>query len=375
MTALKVVIAPDSFKGSVSSEVAAAAISRGWLRVRPGDQVQVCPQADGGEGTLAALAQAIPQAQLHMTGEVTGPDGRPVENVWLELPGRIGVVELAFSSGLTLMEKLDPLRATTRGLGETIARVLDHGVDSLVIALGGSATTDGGAGALCALGMRLLDAEGDPVRDGGAELSRLARVDQADLRNPPRNGVTLLTDVVSPLLGPDGAAYRFGPQKGASRGEVAELDNALATFAKHLPGNPRLPGVGAAGGTAYGFVNAWGARIEPGARFVQRASGLIEAMAGAHIVITGEGRFDDSSMEGKVVGEILGLLRGTSVLGAVVVGQLAVSPEVWSLALDELAGDSDTAFHEPLIYLEQAGEQAAKELPKRLRDHDTQGRR
>ncbi|HEY9497934.1 MAG TPA: glycerate kinase, partial [Terrimesophilobacter sp.] len=151
-TPLSVIIAPDSFKGSATARDAAAAIGRGWAEVRPHDRLTLLPQADGGEGTLDAVAAAIPGAVLHEVGPVVGPDGRPTTGAWLELPGRVAVVELAQCSGLPLMKALDPLGATTRGLGQVIHHALDAGMTSLVIGLGGSASTDGGAGALAALG-------------------------------------------------------------------------------------------------------------------------------------------------------------------------------------------------------------------------------
>lgn len=217
---LRMVIAPDSFKGSLGASEVGAAIARGWLSIRPDDQITILPQADGGEGTLDAIASAVPDAVRHDVGPVTGPDGRPTPGAWLELPGRVGVVELAQCSGLPLMKPLDPLAATTRGLGEVIRHALDHGVESLIVGLGGSASTDGGAGALAALDLRLLDADGSYLTDGGAALATLARVESTEMSVPPPGGVTLLADVTAPLLGPTGAAAVFGPQKGADTADV-----------------------------------------------------------------------------------------------------------------------------------------------------------
>lgn len=359
-----VVIAPDSFKGSLGAREVAAAIARGWLDVRPHDLVRVMPQADGGEGTLDAIAAAVPDALRREVGPVTGPDGRPTPGEWLELPGRVGVVELAQCSGLPLLRELDPLGATTRGLGEVIRHALDGGVESLVIGLGGSASTDGGAGALSALGLVLLGGDGDPIADGGAALSSLARIDWSGYREPPPGGVTLLADVASPLLGPRGAAAVFGPQKGADAAAIRTLEHGLSLFAQLLGGDPAAAGSGAAGGTAYGFAATWDARIESGAQALQRLTGLTEAIGSTDVVLTGEGRFDDTSMAGKVVGEVIALANRHDVRVGIVAGQLAASPETWGCSLAGLAGSTTAAIADPARYLEEAGREAARQLPE-----------
>lgn len=231
---LTVVIAPDSFKGSLSAAEVATAIAAGWRELRPDDTIVLLPQADGGEGTLDAIAAAVPDAVRRSAGMVTGPDGRPTPGEWLELPGHVGVVELAAVSGLPLMAELDPMGAQTIGVGEVIASALDAGAASLVLGLGGSASTDGGAGALGALGLDLRDGDGALLPPGGGSISRLAAIDRSRLRPAPAGGVTLLTDVDAPLLGARGAAAVFGPQKGATADQVSELDAALAHFATTL---------------------------------------------------------------------------------------------------------------------------------------------
>ncbi|HEU4850380.1 MAG TPA: glycerate kinase [Terrimesophilobacter sp.] len=355
-----VVVAPDSFKGSLAAHEVAAAIARGWRSVRPDDVVTLLPQADGGEGTLEAIAAAIPDAVLHEVGPVTGPDGRATQGAWLELPDRIGVVELAQCSGLPLMAGPDPLGATTRGLGEVIPHALDHGIDSLVIGLGGSASTDGGVGALRALGLELFDEDDVPLPDGGGALARLVRVDTGALLPPPSGGVTLLVDVTAPLLGPQGAAVVFAPQKGAGAAEIRTLEAGLARLAAVLGGDPDRSGAGAAGGTAYGFVEAWGARIEPGAGHVQRVTGLTGVIRSADVVLTGEGRFDATSSTGKVVGELLGLAAQNHVPVGVIAGQITAETEGWSISLADLAGSAEAAIADPVRYLERAGGDAAR---------------
>ena len=349
---MRIVVAPDSFKGSATAIEVARAIAEGWSSVRDADDLVLLPQADGGEGTLDAVESAVPGAVRRSAGTVSGPDGRPTPGVWLDLPHGIALVELAAVSGLPLMHAPDALAASTRGLGETIAAALDAGAAELWLALGGSASTDGGAGALSALGLRLLDAEGRDLPDGAP--IGLAELDRSRLREHPRR-VRLLTDVTSPLLGATGAAAVFGPQKGATPHQVVELDAALARFAALLGPGSGNPGAGAAGGTAYGFIAAWGADVESGADAVARLTGLDEALASADLVVTGEGRFDATSHEGKVVGRVL---RSASAPVLVIAGQLGV-PVERAVALDELAGSAREAMERPLHWLRVAGAAAA----------------
>ncbi len=362
---LTVVIAPDSFKGTLSAAAVAEAIARGWLDSRPDDTVVLVPQADGGEGTIDALAAAIPGASHRSAGMVTGPDGRPTRGGWLALPGGTAVVELAGASGLPLMRALDPLRAQTVGLGEVVTAALDAGASSLVIGLGGSASTDGGAGALRALGLDLRDDHGAPVPHGGAGLARIASADRSELRTPPAGGVTLLTDVDAPLLGPRGAAALFGPQKGATADQVRELDAALGRFASVLGGDPGTAGAGAAGGTGYGFATVWDARLVGGADRIAALSGLDERMREADLVITGEGRFDTTSLMGKVVGQVMARAAEHGVRVTIIAGQLGATPlaedggPVPAWALVDVAGGMDAAVADPASALIEAGRLAA----------------
>ena len=187
---MRVVAAPDSFKGSISAADAAAALASGWLRVRPDDEVIQLPLADGGEGTLAVLAAEVPDARWHQV-EVSGPANVPVQASWLEMAGNVAVVELASAAGLTQLSSLRPLTAHSYGVGELIADALNAGATRILIALGGSACTDGGTGALAALGARFLDADGEVLPLGGGALRRLAAVDLTGLRPPPQGGVEL----------------------------------------------------------------------------------------------------------------------------------------------------------------------------------------
>ncbi|WP_291379325.1 glycerate kinase [Demequina sp.] len=359
---MRVVIAPDSFKGSVPADVAARAIAAGWLEIRPGDELILLPQADGGEGTLDMIEACVAGARRHGTFPVDGPDGRPARGEWLMLPDGTAVVELAQMCGLPLMALPDPLGASTRGLGQTIGAALDDGASRLVIAIGGSASTDGGAGALTALGLRANDAAGSPLPPGGAALAGLHECDRSGLRPPPSGGVTVLTDVTAPLLGPAGAAAVFGPQKGASAADVRVLEDALARYAQLLGGDADAPGAGAAGGTAFGFATVWGARVEPGAAYIQRLTGLAAAVADADVVITGEGQYDAQSLGGKTVGEVLRLASQAGTRAAVIAGRLSDPAPVWAASLVELAGSEADALGRPERWLGVAGATAATEL-------------
>jgi glycerate 2-kinase len=358
--ALSVLIAPDSFKGSLSASEAATAIADGWHSVRPDDRLTLIPQADGGEGTLDVIELASAGVVRHNVPAATGPDGRKVDGDWLELPGDRAVVELAQVSGIGLMARLDPLRASTRGLGETIAAALDAGATSLVIGLGGSASTDGGAGALSALGLSLRDESGRLVPDGGAGLAQLVDIQRASFRRPPANGVTLLSDVTNPLLGPRGSAAIFGPQKGASPPEIELLDSALDRFAQLLGGDPSAPGTGAAGGAAFGFASAWGSRIVSGADYIAEVTGLGNAISTSDIVMTGEGSFDEQSLSGKVVGRILDRAEAAGVRAGIVAGQVsAAAASTWSISLADLAGSVEAAIADAARWLHRAGSDAA----------------
>lgn len=357
-----VVIAPDSFKGSLPAREVAAAVASGWRAVRPDDLLLLEPQADGGEGTLDAVECAVSGALRHHLDHVTGPDGRPTVGAWLELPDGTAVVELAQCCGLPLMLHPDAMGATTRGLGEVIRAALENGATSLVIGLGGSASTDGGAGALTALGLKLIDEQGDYVRDGGRGLTCIVNVDRTNLLAAPAGGVTLLTDVDAPLLGTTGAAEVFGPQKGADTPEVQRLDAALAHFADLMGGDRTTPGAGAAGGAGFGFAAAWGARIAPGADYIAALTNLDARLAQADLLITGEGRFDEQSRGGKIVGQLLHRAAAARVTTAVIAGQIAAPTGGWETSLTELAGSVDAAMAEPARWLHEAGAQAAREL-------------
>jgi len=363
----RVVIAPDSFKGTADATEVARALAAGWAAVRPGDDLVLMPMADGGEGTLDAFELAVVGAR-RMPVTVTGPDARPVPAYWLLLPDGTGVVELASTSGITLLDPLRPMDAHTAGFGEAIAAALAHGVPRLYLALGGSSSTDGGVGALRTLGAVCLDEAGRPVAEGGRGLAALASVDLGALRPLPPGGALILSDVTNPLLGTHGAAAVFGPQKGADPAQVSELEGGLARLAGLLAVDPATPGAGAAGGTAYGLL-AWGATLAAGSAAVGEALGVPAAVRGASVVITGEGRFDAQSAAGKVPSYLAGLAadggaRVMLVAGGIDAGALAAAPGQFAgaVSLTDLAGGVDAAMADPLGWLEVAGSRLAAAL-------------
>lgn len=347
-------IAPDSFKGTASAAVAAAAIGRGWASIRPGDELVELPMADGGEGTLDAFAAAVPQARW-MPERVIGPDNAPVDTQWLLLPDGTGIVELARASGLTLLDPLQPLDAHTVGFGQLIRAALDAGATRLVLAIGGSSSTDGGAGALAALGVALLDPSGVEIPLGNRGLAALESADWSGAVESPEN-VIVLCDVRNPLLGVDGAAAVFGPQKGATPADIPVMDANLAHFAGVLGGNPEFPGAGAAGGTSFGLV-AWGAELRSGAQEIAERSGLDAAIETADLVITGEGRFDSQSEQGKIPAHIATRAHELRVPVSIAAGLIEASTADFADAasLTELAGDSSAARANAEHWLEVAG--------------------
>ncbi len=358
---MRVVMAPDSFKGSIAATAAAAALAAGWLSARPDDEVIQLPLADGGEGTLAVLAAANPGSRWHHA-VVSGPGDGMVRAAWLELHGGVGVVELATAAGLPLLGQLIPLDAHSYGVGELTGHALDAGVRRIMITLGGSACTDGGTGLLSALGARFLDKEGRPLPLGGGGLARLAAVDLSGLRKPPVAGVSCLTDVRAPLLGRAGAAAAFGPQKGASPADIDVLETGLVRLAELLGGDPGQPGAGAAGGCGYGLAAAWGARLVPGADQIAAIAGLGQALADADLVITGEGRYDDTSLAGKVVGTVRTMAARAGVPVAVVAGSMATPPlAAHAVELVALAESPEEAMSEPVQWLTEAARQLAVE--------------
>lgn len=359
----KVVIAPDSFKGSIGAADAAAALGRGWARVRPDDTVVYRPMADGGEGTIDAFAASV-SGSRRIPVSVVGPDGVVVDTSWLLLPDGTGVVELASTSGLEFLgDARLPWDASTLGFGQAIAAALDFGVSALVLGIGSSASTDGGVGMLTALGAQVLDASGARVAGGARGLADAVRVDLSGLRALPPGGAVVLGDVTNPLLGEFGAAAVFGPQKGFAADEVERVDGFLAAYAALFGADPAEPGTGAAGGTGFG-LRVWGATIERGSTEVAALVGLSDDLIGASAVITGEGSFDGQSAGGKAPAEVAALAAAAGVPVLLAAGRIAADASAFAGAssLTELAGSSAAALADSAHWLEVAGERLAEGL-------------
>lgn len=355
---LRVVIAPDSFKGSASASAVASALAAGWRRVRSGDDLRLLPIADGGEGTMDSFEIAFPEAERRPV-RVTGPDDRAIDTYWLRLPDGRGVIELAATSGLPLLAQLQPLSAHTAGFGEAIAHAISEGVTGLILALGGSASTDGGAGALMALGAELLDEHGGSIARGNAGLGalRVAHLDAARSALPP---TVILGDVSNPLTGPRGAAAVFGPQKGADAAQLATMDAHLAHFADVIGLDPRIAGAGAAGGTAYGFL-ALGAQIRAGSDVVLEMLQLEDVVRGADLVVTGEGHYDSQSSSGKGPFAVARTALEADVPVALVAGGISAPTDDFTTAisLSRLAGSTKHALEHTENWLSRAGEELA----------------
>lgn len=371
---LRVVLAPDSFKGSIAAAAAVDAFSAGWRSVRPGDALIPHPMADGGEGTLETVAAAVAGA-TRVPVRVTGPDDRPVDAAWLRLPDGTALVELAATSGLLLLQTdprdgsavLRPRGAHTLGTGQAIRAAVDAGASRVHVALGGSASSDGGAGIMRALGVRLLDDAGAPILLGNVGLDRLAVLDRSELTPLPHGGIVAWTDVRSPLLGPAGAVAVFGPQKGLAGAEAAAAERALARLAGRIaadpewpPVDPEMPGAGAAGGAGFGLA-ALGATLRSGAEAVAEVTGLDGAIADADLVVTGEGSFDAQSAQGKVVSLVAEAARRHRVPVALVAGRIAAPTGdfVRAVALAGLAGPGRDPIREAAALLRSAGAELA----------------
>lgn len=304
---MKIVIAPQGFKGNLSALQVARAIVSGIKRVLPDAVTTIKPMADGGEGTVSALVDAT--GGKIMTKEVTDPLGGRVTAHWGLLSDKVtGVIEMAAASGLPLVppEKRNPLVTTTYGTGELILAALESGCRKLIIGIGGSATNDGGAGMAQALGAKLVDAKGAALPFGGAALANLERIDVTTLDARLADcEVLIASDVTNPLCGAQGASAVYGPQKGATPQMVAQLDAALAHYADVIQRDlgvevKNVPGAGAAGGLGAGLIAFLKAKVIPGIDVVIQASGLVESLKDADLVFTAEGKIDSQTAYGKV---------------------------------------------------------------------------
>ncbi len=376
---LKVIVAPNSFKGSLSASEAAAAIARGVRQARPEAEVIEIPVADGGEGTVEALVSA--KKGTYRSAEVEGPLGDPVQATYgLIDDGATGVVELAAASGLTLIPavKRDPRRTSTYGFGQLLDAVRKQGVTSIIAGIGGSATNDGGAGMAQALGYRLLDAIGRDLPRGGAALTRLDRIDASGFDLAWRSiSVMVASDVTNPLTGPQGASHVYGPQKGADDETVRELDKALARLAEVIERDlgkrvADILGAGAAGGAGAGLIAFLDARLVPGAPLVVEASGFDAALPGARLVITGEGRVDAQTAYGKAPGEVAKRAHNAGIPVLLLAGGKGPGWEsLRSLGVDSivtLAEDGDPEGHNLQVLMHDAAPELTRAAARAVQE-------
>jgi len=373
MAAMRVLIAPDSFGGTLTAVEAAAAIAEGWRRTVPDSRVETRPLSDGGPGFVEVLASTMTDAST-IPVTVADPLGRPTAGSVL-LRGLTAYIESAQAAGLHLVDaaERDPKQTTSFGVGTLIAAAVEAGAGEIVVGLGGSATNDGGAGMLAGLGVVARDETGAPLPYGGAALAAVASCDGV----PLLRGATLVaaTDVDNPLLGLQGASAVFGPQKGATPDDVQRLDFALARWAevleRDLPGAPaglaKLPGAGAAGGLG-AAIFALGGRRESGITLVQRAVGLGDAVAAADLVISGEGSFDWQSLRGKVAIGVAEVAAEHGVPCVVLAGQVAVGRREMAAAgveaaysVAEHAGSVAAAMEQPAARLADLAAHVARQ--------------
>lgn len=358
----RVLVAADKFKGSLTALEVAERVTAGLHRVAPDAVVETLPVADGGDGTVvAAVAAGFERREVR----VTGPLGDELTAAYALRDGT-AVIEMAEASGLQHLPAgvFAPLTATTHGSGELLRAALDAGARTIVFGVGGSATTDGGAGMLAALGARFLDADGQPVGPGGGGLRDLATADLSGL--DARLGTTeivLASDVDNPLTGPKGAPAVYGPQKGASPEDVAVLDAALTHYATVLEASigPRAatlalsPGAGAAGGIGYGALVGLGASFRPGIEVMLDVLGFAPALARATLVITGEGSLDEQTLHGKAPAGVAAAARARGIEVIAVCGRLALPPEALGRAGIRRAYALTDLEPDPAVCMAQAG--------------------
>lgn len=373
-----ILIAPDKFKGSLTAPEVAEALASGVRAVRDDVDVRITPVADGGDGTTrAALAAERPGAEpfRSVAVQVTGPMGDPVDTE-IAVGGDTGVVELAAASGLELLEpgEFAPMSASSEGTGELIRAALDAGARTIVVGVGGSACTDGGAGMLSMLGARILDEAGNPLPPGGGPLARAHRLDLSGLDERLADAeIVLASDVDNPLLGERGAARVYGPQKGAEPEQVESLEAALARWAEVVAAATgkdlaEEPGAGAAGGVGFGALAVLGATPRAGTDLILELVGFDEQLRGAALVVTGEGSLDEQTLHGKAPAGVSARAVEAGVPVVAVAGRCLLSDERLREAgfggvhtVAELEPDPERSMREAATLLESVGERIARE--------------
>lgn len=364
---MDVVVAPDSFGGTLSAPDAAKAIIAGWRRRRPDDDITMVPMGDGGEGTLVAVGAAVADA-VRERREVANARGVAVEASWLRMPDGRALVEAAEACGLHRLpvEQRDPAEATSYGVGQLLAAVAETGATEVVVGLGGSATVDGGAGMAIALGHRLLRGDGNGLKIGARYACELERVVPLAAYPLP---VVAATDVRNPLLGPDGAVAVFAGQKGATPDDLPLLEAALARFAdvveRDLDGHWRdLPGAGAAGGLGFGLAGFCRARLVEGAPLIADLVGLGPALSRAALVITGEGALDAQTAAGKVAEHVRKQARAAGARVFAVAGRVRDGADAGYDAVAELG---DAGLVDPAAAVAAAAESLASQAEGGIR--------
>ena len=367
---MRVVVAPDKFKGSLTAAQVAAHVTAGLARAAPGVEIAQVPVADGGDGTLDA---AVSAGYRRIPVRAEGPTGEPVDTAYAERD-RVAVVELADVSGLSRLpgKRLAPLTASSYGTGQVIRAALDAGCRRILLGIGGSACTDGGAGMVQALGGRLRDARGGEVGRGGAALAAMQSLDLTGLHPAlPLTEVVVASDVDNPLLGPRGAAAVYGPQKGASPAEVMLLDAALARWAEAVHRATGVdaagtPGAGAAGGVGFAALAVLGARLQPGIDLILDLVGFLSTLPGARLVITGEGSLDAQTLHGKAPAGVAAAARAADVPVVAVAGRSLLSPAdlepagiLAAYALTDIEPDPDRCMTEAGPLLERLATKVA----------------
>lgn len=330
---MKVVIAIDSFKGSLTSTEAAEAVRNGILTARPDAQIIIKPVADGGEGTVDALTRGTDARRI--TAEVSGPYRKPVSCSYAYLPGTdTAVIEMAAASGITLSEKRDPLRATTYGTGQLIAHGIRNGFRNFIIGIGGSATNDGGTGMLRALGFRFLDRNGQDAGDGARSLEQICSIDLSGcMPELSECRFRVACDVTNPLCGKKGATYVYGPQKGMPDELLGKIDkdmNHYAELTAAVTGRrcASVPGAGAAGGLGFALLSYLNAELCSGIRLILDATDVEKELKNANYAVTGEGRIDRQTPFGKVPAGVAELARRHNVTVIAFAGSIAEDPAV-----------------------------------------------
>ena len=375
---MRVLVAPDKFKGSLTAREVAARVAAGIGAEAPGVEVAQVPVADGGDGTLdAAVAAGFTRVEV----AAHGPTGEPVTTAFAARDG-VAVVEMADVSGLALLmpDRLDALGASSYGTGEVIRAALDHGCREIVLGIGGSASTDGGAGVVAALGARLLSSDGRSLAPGGAALADLARLDPSGLHPALAEArVVVASDVDNPLLGPNGAAAVYGPQKGASPSDVEVLDKALGRWADVVEaaagGAARdRPGAGAAGGVGFAAMAVLGAELQSGIGLVLDLVGFADHLPGTGLVVTGEGSLDTQTLSGKTPAGVAAAAREAGIPVVTVSGRVALTADQLAgagirraYALTDIESDPDRCFSEAGPLLQELARTLARDWLKEER--------